>query len=118
MCSGNYPLSHRFSSVGNKNLTFTTTIYKESDPDKYVNQSITVTTHYSELQTVIQGGNELTIGRDAGNVTIDGAASFDPDNVAMDMSYEWLCEQVSHDHEHSLRMLIRFRFVVRFSICM
>ena len=75
-------------------MTFAVRIYKESDPDKYVEQSIQITTRFSDLRAVIEGGNELTIGRDAGNVTIDGSSSFDPDNVPMDMTYEWLCEQV------------------------
>ncbi|XP_072031504.1 uncharacterized protein [Amphiura filiformis] len=83
------------SLPGGENVTFTVKIYKESDPDKFVEQSIQISTRFSDLLTVIEGGSELTIGRDAGNVTIDGSSSFDPDDVAMDMTYEWLCEQVT-----------------------
>lgn len=82
--------------LGGENVTFSVDVYKSSDPDKVVTQSITVTTVYTDLVPVIRGGSELTIGRDSGYVSIDGSSSFDPDLVAADMSYEWLCEQARY----------------------
>ncbi len=80
--------------TGGANITFTVSVYKSSDPDKAVTQSVTVTTVYSDLIPIIRGGSELTIGRDSGWVAIDGSSSFDPDLEALDMTYLWQCEQV------------------------
>ena len=80
--------------AGDANITFTVTVFKSSEPNKNVTQSITVTTVYSDLIAIIRGGNQLTIGRDSGYVAIDGSSSFDPDDEALDMTYSWQCEQV------------------------
>ena len=70
-------------------------VYKSSTPTAYVETSIAVTTIASALVAVIRGATELTVGRDSGEVVLDGSLSFDPDQEARDWGYEWQCLQVS-----------------------
>ncbi|KAJ8029481.1 hypothetical protein HOLleu_28882 [Holothuria leucospilota] len=81
------------SLPGGTSVTFTVRIYKSSEPDNYVEESITITTSYSELKPVISQGKLITVGQDSGNVELDGTLSWDPDSVALVMTYEWQCEQ-------------------------
>ncbi|XP_022108597.1 uncharacterized protein LOC110988924 [Acanthaster planci] len=80
---------------GDTTVTFTVAIYKSSDPSNNMTQSFSVQTRYSDLIPIIFGGSELTVGRDSGMLTLDGSGSFDPDQVAVNMEYEWLCSQVT-----------------------
>ncbi|XP_070541850.1 uncharacterized protein [Ptychodera flava] len=83
------------SLPGDQVITFTVQVHKDSDPDKVATASIQVATVSTPLVATIRGGAEITVGRDSGDVEIDGSSSEDPDNVAVDMSYEWTCTQVT-----------------------
>lgn len=60
-----------------------------------MDESITITTQYSELEAIIAQGQFITVGQDSGELQLDGSISYDPDNVDVDPVYEWQCEQVS-----------------------
>lgn len=81
---------------GGTSVTFTVRAYKETVPDSYAEESITITTLYSDLEAVIAQGQFITVGRDSGDLELDGSLSYDPDNEAIDATYEWLCEQVMY----------------------
>ncbi|XP_070541847.1 uncharacterized protein [Ptychodera flava] len=83
------------SLPGDVVITFTVQVYKDSDPDKIATASIQVTTVSTPLVATIRGSAEMTVGRDSGNLEIDGSSSSDPDNLAVDMSYQWTCTQVT-----------------------
>ncbi|XP_022081345.1 uncharacterized protein LOC110974195 [Acanthaster planci] len=82
-----------YSLPAGEDLTFTVRVYKSSNPSAYVEASIGATTVSSPLVAVIRGPSELTIGRDSGEVVLDGSLSYDPDAEARDWEYEWLCVQ-------------------------
>ncbi|XP_070541849.1 uncharacterized protein [Ptychodera flava] len=83
------------SLPGDEVITFTVQVYKSSEPDKVATSSIEVTTVSTPLVAKIRGGAEMTVGRDSGELRIDGSDSEDPDNVAVDMTYKWTCTQVT-----------------------
>ncbi|XP_070541846.1 serine-rich adhesin for platelets-like isoform X2 [Ptychodera flava] len=83
------------SLPGDEDITFTVQVYKSSDPSKVATASIQVTTVSTPLVATIRGSAEMTVGRDSGNLEIDGSSSSDPDNVAVDMTYTWTCTQVT-----------------------
>ncbi|XP_071845132.1 uncharacterized protein [Apostichopus japonicus] len=83
------------SLPGGTSVTFTVRAYKETVPDSYAEESITITTLYSDLEAVIAQGQFITVGRDSGDLELDGSLSYDPDNEAVDATYEWLCEQIT-----------------------
>ncbi len=70
-------------------------MYKSSDADKFVEQSIAVSTIKSELVAIIKGASEFTVGRGSGDIVIDGSLTYDPDNEARAWVYSWECTQVS-----------------------
>nr|WDP79925.1 egg jelly 9-1 receptor [Apostichopus japonicus] len=85
------------SLPGGTSVTFTVRAYKETVPDSYAEESKTITTLYSDLEAVIAQGQFITVGRDSGDLELDGSLSYDPDNEAIDATYEWLCEQFDRD---------------------
>lgn len=70
--------------------------YKESDPSNTAQETIAITTQHSDLEAVISQGQHITVGQDSGLLNLDGSMSYDPDNVPVDATYEWQCEQVKH----------------------
>ncbi|XP_077988425.1 uncharacterized protein LOC144442926 [Glandiceps talaboti] len=81
------------SLPGDEVITFTVQVYKSSEPSKIATATISVTTVSTPLVAIIRGGAEMTVGRDSGTLEIDGSSSYDPDDVAYDMSYTWTCLQ-------------------------
>ncbi|XP_071963404.1 uncharacterized protein [Antedon mediterranea] len=85
------------SLPGGVNIPFTVKVYKSSDPNSFLTETVTVTTVRSDLVALIKGGEQFSIGRDSGTVQLDGSLSFDPDNEARDWVYEWQCLQVDEN---------------------
>ena len=83
-----------FNKSGDSDITFTLSVNKASEPSQVTTQSVTITTVYSDLVAVIDGGSERTVGVDSGDLTLDGSGSYDPDAEAEDMTYLWSCSVV------------------------
>ncbi|XP_077988424.1 uncharacterized protein LOC144442925 [Glandiceps talaboti] len=81
------------SLPGDDVIMFTVQVYKSSEPSKIATATISVTTVSTPLVAIIRGGAEMTVGRDSGTLEIDGSDSYDPDDVAVDMTYAWTCLQ-------------------------
>ncbi|XP_038046839.1 uncharacterized protein LOC119721034 [Patiria miniata] len=82
-----------YSLPAGNSLTFTVRVYKSSNPSAYVEASMGAVTISSPLVAIIRGPSELTIGRDSGEVVLDGSLSYDPDEEAREWTYEWQCLQ-------------------------
>ena len=83
--------------TGNTEVTFTLSVNKANEPNQVTTQSVTITTVFSDLVAVIDGGSERTVGLDSGDQTLDGSGSYDPDNEDEVMTYLWSCSVVSKE---------------------
>eukprot|EP00057_Strongylocentrotus_purpuratus_P017523 XP_011671997.1 PREDICTED: receptor for egg jelly 8 isoform X3 [Strongylocentrotus purpuratus] len=81
------------SLPGDSQVTFTLEVNRESDPSTVTTQTVTITTVYTDLDALIDGGSERTIGVDSESFTLDGSSSFDPDSENEEMTYLWTCQK-------------------------
>ncbi|XP_077978789.1 uncharacterized protein LOC144434209 [Glandiceps talaboti] len=84
-----------YSLPGGEVVTFSVRVHQYLNANNYNEATLKLYSIYADLIAVIRGGDQQIVGEHFGVVEIDGSMSRDPDNIALPMTYEWTCIQVT-----------------------